>query len=99
MGTKAVRGKVDTSRQDFLGGDESENIKKTLEKVYDELDGDDQEKLEMLKALRAKHEDLQVQLDEAGVELPGKSDEMAQFFEDLTPDQAQVVYNAIRNLD
>ena len=88
MGSRVVRSKVDTSRQDFLGGDESEHIKQTLVKVYEELEGNDQEKLEVLKALHANHEDLQVQLDEAGVELPGKSDEMAQFFEDLTPDQA-----------
>ncbi len=74
MGSRIVREKVDTTKQDFLGGDESENIKNTLIKVYDELDGDDQEKLEMLKALYTNNADLQEQLAGVDVYLPSEHD-------------------------
>ena len=57
-----------------MGGDESENIINTLIKVYDELDGDDQEKLEMLKALYTNNADLQEQLADVDVYLPSEHD-------------------------
>ena len=98
MGSKAIRGKVDVNKQDFLGT-EDEQVKQTLSKVYEELEGDDQQKLETLKALHTQSKELQQQLDAADIDLPIKPEDMNQFLDNLTHAQAQVIYDAIRNLD
>ena len=56
-------------------------------------------KLETLKALHTQSIELQQQLDAADIDLPTKGEDMNQFLDNLTYDQAQIIYDAIRNLD
>ena len=95
MGSKLVRDKVDVKKQDFLAGDVDAK-KQTLIHVYEEhLEGDDQEKLESLKALVVSNESLQNELGAAELNLPDKHEDMSDFLQGLTSDQAEILYNAI----
>ena len=99
MGSKIVRGKVDVNSQDFLC--EVKDLPKTclIHSYENHLEGSDHEKVQMLNELIRNHEELQQELERAGVDLPSNSDEMTQFLEDLSESQAQTLYNAIKNLD
>ena len=98
MGSKIVRSRVDINKQEFLGP-ESDQMRQTLNKVYDELDGDDQAKLEILKKVHTDSKELQKQLDDAGVNWPPQPDKVSEFFLILTDAQVKAIYDGIRQLD